>query len=799
MSFVSFVVPSLLWLRPPIRPCHPRSCAANFCLIRVIRSIRGFFLLLGSGFAGLSIFAATFAPNCHAASGIEFKLPAGAKYPSGLTMQVDARGIDANGYRPVRITVSAFPANKPHKYDRQLRIVLHTGRVGSWRDRRVSQIIELPEGSTNTEATILVPQQGIWTSLAIDTYEGGEKLLDLSQADLNWATPSSWNWDESKPAFLFLDYNVPPRGEKLGLTQAFETTQQDASPTQLLPDVRALMRLYPEEENQRPGTGRNRGNRAAAAAQAALSDIALLTVVGNSTRSVMSSPQELPQRWLEISQFDVATISLADLKRLHSTQPQQFAALHDWLSTGPLLMVYGAGDNFAKLAEIEKLFDLPTLEPAGDTSSFTRGWTVPSPESFAAAQQSPLNDSPQPADPSLEESAPKVVQPPQTPPFLYRRASTGCVSAISAENPFPGKSLDWNWMFRAIPENHWQWSRRTGISFTHGNGDYWKFLVPGVGRAPVKTFLVLVSVFAALIGPLNYFLLARSRKLYLLLITVPLGAVLVTASLFGFALIADGISTRVRIRSYAELDQQTGRASVLSWQSYYAAVAPSSGLRIPEDTAVFPFLPDPNASSSDRSTLLVWDKDQVLRSGYLPSRSPTQFVAARATKTQSRLIVKQDQAAASVPSVENRLGAKIQQLLLRDTSGRYFSAQNIPNEAQRELILTELAATQTSMQSLAVAVMPMEPDGYDPTYQNDNIMSVFGIRRWRYSNSNLGSGEMAFSLLETNLVPAVRPTTEPHPLLPGSYFAILDRSPLVITGVQPTTEQQSLHLLRGRY
>jgi hypothetical protein len=744
------------------------------------------------------VFAASIPTFCCAASGIEFKLPAGAKHPSGLTMQVDARGIDANGYRPVRITVSAFPANKPHKFDRQLRIVLHAGRVGSWRDRRVSQIIELPEGSTTTSTTILVPQQGIWTSLAIDTYEGGEKLFDLSQDSLNWATPNSWNWDDSKPAFLFLDYNVPPREEKLGLSHAFETTQLDASPSHVLPDVRTLMRLYPEDENQRPGTGRNRGSRSGPVGQK-LSDIALLTVIGNSTRSVMSSPQELPKRWIQISQFDVATISLADLKRLHSTQTEQFAALHDWLSTGPLLMVYGAGDSFTNLAEIEKLFDLPQLEQPNNADSFHRGWTVPSPESFAAAQQAPLNDSQQPADPSLEESAPIAAQPPRTPPFLYRRAGAGCLLAISAENPFPGRSLDWNWIFRAIPENHWKWSRRTGVSFTHGNGDYWKFLVPGVGRAPVKTFLVLVSVFAALIGPLNYFLLARARRLYLLLLTVPLGAVLVTVSLFGFALIADGISTRVRIRSYAELDQHTGRASVLSWQSYYAAVAPSSGLKIPDDTAIFPFLPDPNSSSSDRSTLLVWDEDQILRSGYLPSRSPTQFVAARATKTKSRLIVQQDQADTSAPAVENHLGAKIHHLLLRDQSGRYFSAQDITDKAKLELSPIELAAAQASLQTFASVVMPIEPEGYDATYQNDNILSVFGLRRWRYSNSEVGTGEMALSLLESNLAPITRPTPEPHPLLPGSYFAILDRSPLVRIGVSPTTEQQSLHLLRARY
>lgn len=53
-----------------------------------------------------------------------------------------------------------------------------------------------------------------------------------------------------------------------------------------------------------------------------------------------------------------------------------------------------------------------------------------------------------------------------------------------AENPLPGKSLNWNWIFKAVPENHWQWSNRTGVALGQTNGDYWKLLVPGVGRAP---------------------------------------------------------------------------------------------------------------------------------------------------------------------------------------------------------------------------------------------------------------------------------------------------------------------------
>src|SRR5262249_8518229 len=159
--------------------------------------------------------------------------------------------------------------------------------------------------------------------------------------------------------------------------------------------------------------------------------------------------------------------------------------------------------------------DLPQLEPIDTDAEYARGWSLPSPGSYLAAINSPFNEQAQTLDASGAAPQPATQnQPPEKPPFLFRRAAAGCVLAMEAENPFPGKSLDWNWVFKAVPENHWQWSDRTGVSLSQTNSDYWKLLVPGVGRAPVKSFLVLVTVFAVVIGPLNYLLLARTRRLY---------------------------------------------------------------------------------------------------------------------------------------------------------------------------------------------------------------------------------------------------------------------------------------------
>src|SRR5690242_16871494 len=64
------------------------------------------------------------AASAVAANGMQVTLPMGAtKNRSGLIVQIDGRGVDANGYRPIKVVVTANPP-KPLPADRQIRIVL---------------------------------------------------------------------------------------------------------------------------------------------------------------------------------------------------------------------------------------------------------------------------------------------------------------------------------------------------------------------------------------------------------------------------------------------------------------------------------------------------------------------------------------------------------------------------------------------------------------------------------------------------------------------------------------------------
>jgi len=384
---------------------------------------------------------------------------------------------------------------------------------------------------------------------------------------------------------------------------------------------------------------------------------------------------------------------------------------------------------------------------------------------------------------------------------VMRRAGTGCIAAIGSDQPFPGDDRDWVWLFNAVPDNHWKWFRREGFSLTRTNEDYWNLLIPGVGDAPVWSFLVLVSLFAVAIGPVNYLVLGRSRRLYLLLLTVPAGALVVTVSLITYALLTDGLGVRLRARSYVDLDQRSGRAAGWARQSYYASITPSQGLKFPDDTTVFPIVAQPQPRGGRRSnSSLVWDDGQILRSGFLASRTATQFMVQRATTTPAKLTVREGTTPGQSPTVENKLGANVLYMLLRDRRGDYFAGSNVNKDATATLKSIDPAQAEKDLENFWVAALPQAPDPERLATNRNNALSFLFWRNYNYGmgqDASAGEPMMDAGILETNFDEAAQPAK--HPLPMGSYTAIVNSSIVVPIGVPRVQEEASLHLIRARY
>jgi hypothetical protein len=744
-----------------------------------------------------------------AGSGSVLSLPnTGARPKHRLTLRIDTRWVDANGYRPVRIEAVNWPPG-PTTADRSFRIVL---RPRAWMygygGGSVTGFLEIPQGSLQAQTTVAVPQDIAWNALEIQVYEDGELLDDLSLT-VGIAMRNVNQWSEAIPAILIIDAEAPGWDQReQWLARGQLGGPAGAKPSVKFPNASYLVSAFPEAARggyPLPRAATPSGTPPSSAAAKADS-FSTLRVVQDFPRLEMLPPHELPERWIDYTCFDMVFISLADLRLLIQQHPERWSAVRDWASSGPTLVVYDVDLDSPQLAELEQLLG---FRPADGRRDASAGWQKPDERNADATLRALETQTqlpvPAPAgsrgsrSPAKKEekASPKDDKRPPRVPFLIRPFGLGRVAAVRSDEPFAPGRHGMGWLFNELDGKNWIWYQRHGVSLNRQNKDFWNLMIPGVGRAPVTWYLILISLFALAIGPVNYLLLRRKRRLYLLLVTVPAGAAVVTFALFNYALISDGLGVRVRARSFTEIDQQQGRAVSWSRQCYYAGLAPSRGLQFPTDAAVYPLVQeagDMAVRGAQSRRHLVWGDSQHLASGFLAARTSSQFVVVRAHTTGQGLAVAESGEAAQPPEVTNQLGEQIDFVVLADAQGRLFSAENVPTGERFRPQPTELLEVRRVLRTALSDTRPAFPPGYDIRYYGRR----FGFRRFSpwYTDPNLPPATLETSLLERNLNDAAQSSS---PLPPRSYVVILHRAPESLLGYPASREEASFHLVSGRW
>ncbi|MEX2559818.1 MAG: hypothetical protein WD403_07875, partial [Pirellulales bacterium] len=567
-------------------------------------------------------------------------------------------------------------------------------------------------------------------------------------------------------------------------------------------DTSALAELLPDDSNQ--------GYYAPAPVQTG-APVQLNTQIGLAV-------DRLPTKWIDYSELDIICISRPALVELAS-HPKRLKALGDWVAAGGNLFVEGLGDDFAGLSEVEKAFELPGLETPAGGDPVHRGWSLPPQSADQGLVENPFGRSetivqeqvvqvgPDGVPVTVPAAAPVQPEPPGDPahpPFVYRPLGMGVVVGISKDSAFSLSIRQWAWVLNTLGPDRWLWYRRHGVSMQRENSDFWNWLVPGVGMAPVTEFRLLITLFVVCIGPLNYFWLKRRGQLHLLVLVVPLCASVVTLALFGYALVADGLDVRVRSRSCTQIDQRRGEAVCWSRLSYFSGLTPSDGLRFPSDVAVLPIEPRGTADSRSqarRRTLIWYDDEYHLPSGWLSSRTRTQLLTVRSRQTQAGL--RFIESASGPPRVENRLGSAIKRLLLADSSGTHFRAVNVAEGAEVPLEPADLKAEREALGKVFQDSAPQVPEGLDPQAFADSFGSGYRYGYWTSTSANAPAASLHSSCLERAISRAIADSGRfqpvPVPLPPRSYVAVVERSPEVLYGVERVREQASLHVVTGTW
>ena len=719
--------------------------------------------------------------------------PPNIRNTTGIELEIDTQWVDASGYRVVRVHVStATGAASPT--DREVTVELSPSNYGMDEgDFTARQTIVLPAGVATVSEQMLVPQNEPWHEISTRVdLDGNRSELLSTRVNVNSTTGNEWS--EAVPAILVIDDDAPRLLDRYAQLIRFNRNSRAFEPQKKLYNVRALEMLV--NRNRYNGGGYPQPR-----------DMETLRRVANTPRLELIPPADMPERWIGLSCFDLVIISHDNLTAMSSEHPTQFSALTDWTATGGNLLVFGLGNNYQQLNSAEALLSIAPRTKGDNFES--AGWMLAERRHYNNAalrtyenlegygQWYGTDEGEEPVE-NLPVHVDKAFGTTNSPKFLKRPLGLGLVVAMATDDPFSNStSTEWSWVMNSVGESRTMWYRRHGLSLRRKNNEYWDFLVPNTGKAPVFVFCALITLFAVIIGPVNYFILARQRRLYMLLITIPGGAAIVTLCLILYAIVADGLGTQVRVRSYTLLDQTTGRAVDWSRQSYYSGMAPSRGMTFPTDTAVYTVEQFPHHEDDHgfrRKKRLEWTQEQGqnLRKGYLTSRVTSQFITLRTANSTAG--VKLDQRD-SPQSVRNQLGSDIELILVCDSQGKLFVATEVPAEEKGSLEPADVVDVRTQFQRIFAESRPGRPQGLDPDQFEDwNMRRWYG---WNMIDNGLADPRLATGRMEDRLrwVQNVQPKDIPK----ATYIAVVKSGPETPLGVRSRESKGSLHVVEGKF
>lgn len=684
------------------------------------------------------------------------------KNNSGLELIVDNSWPAAAGYRPIRLTLTRLPNSGVAERELTIQLRWRGGRYYSPGEISVRQTVALPEKVNEVTADVFVPWMENWETLEIQTVEAGAAIPELSAQNLNTSN-NNRGWQALHEIKLFL-----------ALSDFQQTNATNAQNSNY--QANNLLAFHP--------AGHIPANLAAGQSG---NDICFFSTQywNQNLGTWLQSPADLPKHWLGYSTISAVFARPGDLQTLETQYPQQAAVLRAWLAAGGMLLV------------CEELADAPT--PQNDPLAAIDRWLngkLSEAESSGGSHSSAWNM----FDPTFTIS----ILNPQTiayssvewniMPEEFKRAHRswqgGRVVFCSVPPQGPG------WVPQVDVAFFSDLSHQFGKSFTQGNPQFFDFLIPGVGAAPVTAFQILLTLFVIVIGPVNYFWLRKRHRLSWMLVTVPVSALVVSGLLLVYGLLSDGFDVRLRARSATYLDQTAKTAVTQARLSYYAGFAPRDGLRFSAKSTIYPIVLTNYSNRRNQnatSRTVDWenpvagdndDRSQRLVSGWFNSRTPTQYVTTTAVRSTREVRFSESQGKLTV---KNLLGTKIQALAVCDERGNFHYIQDLAADNVAELRSVNAADITTTMYQYHDAARLEAPSALTP---------FSGSSRSSRSQPQTATFQSSIdSPLEITIARALNYSPSPR-----TYFAVIDEWPDLEIGVTSATREGGcFHVVIGKW
>ncbi len=323
------------------------------------------------------------------------------------------------------------------------------------------------------------------------------------------------------------------------------------------------------------------------------------------------------------------------------------------------------------------------------------------------------------------------------------------------------------------------------------------WMIPKLGQPPVLMFCLSIGAFAVMAGPgLLWWTNVKTRRPIWLLVFFPLFALLITSSIFAYALVHDGFGTSGRIRSITWVDAESGFGCAYSRQTYFSGFPPSITafknvsevweVQSPHEDRRRTYTSEPESDVSLRTA----DGQQIYR-GLLTAREQKQWMVTTPVaglKPFEWARPSDDKA----PRVRNLLREAWQLAIFVDRDKNLYSVPRLAAESESEL--QPIAIEDARKRLIDATPKPLYPVGYF----GNGSQSLFD---WFSNNSNYRSASLGNGV---NLPESIEAVIESWPkgelAKPNRFMILLERADHLDRPYQANvTETDSSHLMMGTW
>jgi hypothetical protein len=509
------------------------------------------------------------------------------------------------------------------------------------------------------------------------------------------------------------------------------------------------------------------------------------TQADSATRSRYSSSEQdfgfidaynknLPAQWIAYAGVDLL---ISDSKSLMSLNPQKLNAIVQWVQSGGKLYLIESTPLNPLKETIKTMLGHGGTSISGDTSTFILNKHDVTLIEVDPATSGVIYPKARSKDFNVTNQTTEITRLP---------VMLGEIDVI----PYQAEDLsiaDWQ---RILSDNNLNADTlrdRYGITSRIPQSDFLGFFIPGVGKVPVFAFLIMITLFTIVIGPVNYSYFQRRKQLSMLLVSIPAISFGTSILLVSYAVFSQGFGIKGRIDSTTFVDQSMNTAVTFAREALYAGQAPSR-MNFKTDTAVFP-LWGPNAAFE--SGRVNWtDDQQILIGSWLRSRTRTQFFTINHREERGRLQV--EAVLGKELPVTNGFAQDLSHLVVLGPDEKFYYGQDIKAGATARL--NQIADPEELKQFHSV---------WNPKIKNPDGDTTYNTRNW---NNQTNQYDVSYSnnvVLTRQITSAL--TTEgpignlPAPYNKHTYFAVYGERPELDQGVNSISESASIYRMVGRY